>query len=343
VLAATVTKDTNRVNVLEPWTLTPGLDETSRWAFIVGAPRCGTTAMSEYLRAHPEVCFSTPKEPHYFLMHDLRGREPAELRDVVRKKYLDPYFPERDRNALFAEGSVSYFYAPEHLEPILKLWPRAKFLIAVRNPLELVPSLHQRVFYNGDDDVRDFDRAWDLVPERRAGRNIPRSCLEPRFLDYWEAGFLGQHLEKFFSLVDRERCLVTVFDDFKADPGREYRRVLEFLDLEDDGRTDFERHAESKDSRYAWLHRLMKRPPRSLLFLFDNEDRAVLEAGAGEPGPLLQKIMAVRTRIIHWNRIPAGKPKVGERVLNEMREMYRDDVAHLSQLLGRDLSHWVAR
>jgi hypothetical protein len=87
----------------------------------------------------------------------------------------------------------------------------------------------------------------------------------------------------------------------------------------------------------------MKRPPRSLLFLFDNEDRAVLEAGAGEPGPLLQKIMAVRTRIIHWNRIPAGKPKVGERVLNEMREMYRDDVAHLSQLLGRDLSHWVAR
>jgi len=238
---------------------------------------------------------------------------------------------------------VSYFYAPEHLEPILKLWPRAKFLIAVRNPLELVPSLHQRVFYNGDDDVRDFDRAWDLVPERRAGRNIPRSCLEPRFLDYWEAGFLGQHLEKFFSLVDRERCLVTVFDDFKADPGREYRRVLEFLDLEDDGRTDFERHAESKDSRYAWLHRLMKRPPRSLLFLFDNEDRAVLEAGAGEPGPLLQKIMAVRTRIIHWNRIPAGKPKVGERVLNEMREMYRDDVAHLSQLLGRDLSHWVAR
>lgn len=298
--------------------------------------------MSEYLRAHPEVCFSTPKEPHYFLAHDLRGQEPAELREVVRKKYLDRFFPDRQRSSFFAEGSVSYFYAPERLEPILKLWPRAKFIIAVRNPLDLVPSLHQRLFYNGDENQRQFDRAWDLTQERKAGRKIPRSCLEPRFLDYWEAGFLGKHLERFFSLVDRERCLVTVFDDFKADPGREYRRVLEFLELEDDGQTDFDRHAESKDSRIAWIHRLMKRPPRALLWLFDSEDREVIEAGAGEPGPLLEKVMAIRTRIIHWNRImPAAKPQVSDRVREEMRAMYRDDVALLSRLLGRDLKHWI--
>lgn len=297
--------------------------------------------MSEYLRAHPEVCFSTPKEPHYFLVHDLRDKEPAELREIVRKKYLDRFFPDRQRGDFFAEGSVSYFYAPERLEPILKLWPRAKFLIAVRNPLDLVPSLHQRLFYNGDENLREFDRAWDLVPERRAGRKIPRSCLEPRFLDYWESGFLGKHLDRFFSLVGRERCHVTVFDDFKAHPGREYRRVLEFLDLEDDGQTDFDRHAESKDSRIAWIHRLMKRPPRALLWLFDSEDREVIEAGAGKPGPLLEKVMEIRTKIIHWNRIPAGKPQVSGRVRDEMRAMYRDDVELLSRLLGRDLTHWV--
>lgn len=297
--------------------------------------------MSEYLRAHPEVCFSTPKEPHYFLVHDLRDKEPAKLREIVRKKYLDRFFPDRQRGDFFAEGSVSYFYAPERLEPILKLWPRAKFLIAVRNPLDLVPSLHQRLFYNGDENLREFDRAWDLVPERRAGRKIPRSCLEPRFLDYWESGFLGKHLDRFFSLVGRERCHVTVFDDFKVDPGREYRRVLEFLDLEDDGQTDFDRHAESKDSRIAWIHRLMKRPPRALLWLFDSEDREVIEAGAGKPGPLLEKVMEIRTKIIHWNRVPAGKPQVSGRVRDEMRAMYRDDVELLSRLLGRDLTHWV--
>jgi hypothetical protein len=326
---------------LEQWALTPGLAETSRWAFIVGAPRCGTTAMAEYLRDHPEVCFSTPKEPHYFLANDLRGEEAGELREVVRNKYLDRFFPDRHGSQLFAEGSVSYLYAPEQLEPILKLWPRAKFLIAVRNPLEMVPSLHQRLFYNGDETHRQFDRAWDLVPERRQGRSIPRSCLEPRFLDYWEAGKLGKHLEHFFSLVDRERCMVTLFDDFTADPGREYRRVLDFLDLVDDGRTDFERHAESKDSRIAWIHRLMKRPPRAALWLFDREDLEVIEAGTGKPGPLLEKVMEIRTRIIHWNRIPASSPQVSERVRDEMRSMYREDNALLSRLLGRDLSHWI--
>ena len=196
--------------------------------------------MSEYLREHPDVCFSTPKETHYFLMHDLRGREPADLREVVRDKYLDLYFKDRQGSSFFAEGSVSYLYAPEQLEPILKLWPRAKFMIGVRNPLEMVPSLHQRLFYNGDENQRQFDSAWDLVQDRRAGRKIPRSCLEPRFLDYWEAGKLGKHVEHFFNLVGRERCHVTVFDDFKADPGAAYRSALEFLELPDDGRSGFE-------------------------------------------------------------------------------------------------------
>ena len=34
--------------------------------FIVGAPRCGTTALLTYLRSHPEIFMSIPKEPHYF-------------------------------------------------------------------------------------------------------------------------------------------------------------------------------------------------------------------------------------------------------------------------------------
>ena len=34
--------------------------------FIIGAPKCGTTALSEYLRSHPSVLISEPKEPHYF-------------------------------------------------------------------------------------------------------------------------------------------------------------------------------------------------------------------------------------------------------------------------------------
>jgi hypothetical protein len=35
--------------------------------FIIGgAPKCGTTALFEYLNQHPQVFTSTPKEPHFF-------------------------------------------------------------------------------------------------------------------------------------------------------------------------------------------------------------------------------------------------------------------------------------
>ena len=326
---------------MERWALTPGLDETSRWAFIVGAPRCGTTALSEYLRDHPGVCFSTPKEPHFFLRHDLTGEPGDQLQQTVRTRYLDLYFPERRRGSVFAEGSVSYFYAPERLEPILTLWPRAKYIICLRNPLQMVPSLHQRLFYNGDETERQFDRAWSLVPERRSGRSIPRSCIEPRFLDYWEAGQLGKHLEHFLSIVGSDRCHVSIFDDFRKNPAREYQRVLKFLDLPDDHRTDFDRHAESKDCRIAWVHRLMKRPPRAAMWLFDREDLQVMVEGVGKPSPLLDKIMEIRGKIIDWNKIPAKPPKIGAHVLGEMRDMFRNDIALLSRLLDRDLNYWV--
>ena len=34
--------------------------------FIVGAPKCGTTSLYEYLKGHPEVFMSPAKEPRYF-------------------------------------------------------------------------------------------------------------------------------------------------------------------------------------------------------------------------------------------------------------------------------------
>ena len=41
--------------------------------FLVGAPRCGTTSLSRYLAANPQVCFSRPKEPHYFALLPAAG------------------------------------------------------------------------------------------------------------------------------------------------------------------------------------------------------------------------------------------------------------------------------
>lgn len=319
-----------------------GTEQTAKWAFVVGAPRCGTTAIAKWLRGHPEVCLSRPKEPHFFVMRDLRDCPTENLKQIVSDYYVDRFFSHRRQESVLAEGSVSYLYAPERLEPVLRLWPDAKFIICVRNPLAMLPSLHQRHFVNGDENVREFERAWSLVPRRRSGRSIPSSCLDPRFLDYWEAGYLGKHVDRFLRAIGRERCHITVFDDLIADPRREYLRALEFLGLPDDQKMDFERHAESKDCRIPWLQRLLQRPPRFAIRFLDSDDLHNPRF-AETAGPLFQKILDARTRILDWNEIPAKRPDVDPAVVDEMRSMYRSDVALLSELLDRDLNFWLER
>jgi hypothetical protein len=51
--------------------------------------------------------------------------------------------------------------------------------------------------------------------------------------------------------------------------------------------------------------------------------------------------MAIRGKIINWNKVPAKPPQIGKRVLGEMRDMFSTDVALLSRLLKRDLTHWL--
>ena len=104
--------------------------------------------------------------------------------------------------------------------------------------------------------------AWGLTAERRAGRQVPRTCVDPRLLDYEAAARFGTHVEHFFEVVGRERCFVSVYDDLAADPSAHYRRLLDFLGLPDDGRTDFRPRRPTQGFKIGWLQRLLKRPPK---------------------------------------------------------------------------------
>ena len=97
------------------------LPDQSRFAFIVGAPRCGTTTLASFLRQHPAICFSAVKEPHYFAQNDLNGLDDELLRTRVNEDYLQRIFGHcTGEEAMRAEGSVPYLYTPERVARVLE-------------------------------------------------------------------------------------------------------------------------------------------------------------------------------------------------------------------------------
>lgn len=301
--------------------------------FLIGAPRCGTTALSSYLADNPQVCFSRPKEPHYFSLfaaHDSL--------DDLETAYLARYFSHyRESHKAIGEGSVSYLYSPYALERILSLNPQARFIAILRNPLDMLPSYHLRMRYSLMENVEDFATAWSLQEMRARGERIPKFCLDPRLLLYREVAGFGLQIERLYQLVGRDRSLVLLFDDLVRDPLTVYKHVLKFIEVEYDGRTRFQRKLPSHIYRYRWLQRLLYAPLAS---------KAHVAATLHLIWKMNQKKQATGRKswlkqLARWNTIDTRPAPLAPDVKQMLRDTLAQDVTKLSNLLQRNLSHWL--
>jgi hypothetical protein len=297
--------------------------------FIVGAPRCSTTAMSGYLRENPSVCFSTPKEPHFF-SYVCRENPDRDL----EKEYLQRYFGHYDptRHVAIGEGSVSYLYDPEAIDRILAIDPNARFIVMIRNPVEMVRSYHMRMVYLLEEDEKDFRVAWELQEPRARGERIPSGCTDPRLLQYAHVARFAQHIERLRAQSSPEQVHVTLYDDFVSQPRQVYLGVLDFIGAPDDGRSQFPRRQPSKLYRSRRLQQVLFKPPKLLTRLVDVDRIRALGSDS--------RLKRLRKALIRRGHITVATPALDPGMREVLRKAFADDVARLEQLLGRDLGHW---
>lgn len=298
--------------------------------FLVGAPRCGTTALSRYLAANPQVCFSRPKEPHYFAL-----LAPDAAPEDLETAYLARYFAHHHAgHRVIGEGSVSYLYSPHAIERILQVNPDARFIAILRNPLEMLPSYHLRMLFILCEDVEDFAAAWRLQDARARGERVPRHCIDARLLLYREVARYGVQIERLYRAAGRDQCHVIVFDDLARDPAAVYRDVLKFIGVDDDGRTTFGRRYPSRIYRFRWLQELLYSVRSRRAHAVDTLQRtARAKKAAGRRKSLVK-------RLARWNRIERRPTPLDADMTTTLRAAFAEDVAMLSDLLGRDLRHW---
>jgi hypothetical protein len=286
--------------------------------FIIGAPKCGTTALGEYLREHPNIFFSTPKEPFFFDIDMKRIR-------MSLKTYLS-LFKDADPNIHKAvgEGSVTYLFSKAAVQEMLKFNPGSKFIVMIRNPLDVVQAWHSTQLFVGKENIYDFEEAWRCGEEREKGNKIPFLVMEKNAIIYKNWGKLGEQVERLFSLVPKENVKVIVFEDFISDTRRIYEEVLSFLGVPFDNRNKFPTINENLVVANRRLHSVLR-----FMKIF-----YVIRAKFNLPIPLPEFLL--------MNAKTSKRSEISDKFREELRSFYRADVMKLSHLLGRDLTYWVS-
>lgn len=300
--------------------------------FIVGAPKCGTTSLYHYLETHPQVYFSGRKEPRYWCS-DLtvrRNRSSQQFRDLG--EYLELFSGAPAEAAVVAEASTLYLRSKVAVPRILAFNPAARFIVMVRNPIDMFHSWHNYLLNQFVEDVAEPRRAWQLQSERRAGRHLPSGCDVPAKLQYRDMISLGEQVAELAARVPPEQFLVVVNEDLAADPSAEYHRVLEFLGLPDDGRQDFPHANQAAVYRSRWLAQRLHAPPVWL----------VRSAGWMRKRCPVAFPPGFRGRLLDRLRRQQQKPELAEEFRRELAAEMASDVHRLGELLRRDLNHWLS-
>lgn len=201
--------------------------------FLVGFPRSGTTLLDTFLRGHPDIVVAeetralakAQTEFDQFLppVTEIEALDPAVL-DGMR----DIYFAEFDKHAVARGAGVRVDKLPLHListPEIHAMFPRARFILALRHPLDCILSNFKQNFqmnnamYLMTDIVsaaRLYDASMRIFQDSAARYDLPVVTLR--------------------------------YEDLVEDQARELRRVVDFLDLPwTDDLLDHTKTAKSRD------------------------------------------------------------------------------------------------
>jgi hypothetical protein len=294
----------------------PGHGMSGPWPnfFVIGAMKCGTSALHTHLAAHPEIFMSEPKEPSHFV-------HPAALRTLWPEMAHRGFDREDCYRALFegaagariiGESSTNYTKRPRLdgvVERLAGTVPDARFLYLMREPM-----------------ARTLSHYWHVV---RAGREHrpPLEALDadPHYLEVSDYAF---QLEPYLARFGRERVLLLTTEALAADPLRTVQTVYRWLGVAPDvvppeiGRRVGATPPSFRRRRWP-LHRL-----RSLALWY--RVRHLVPAGVKAAGR--------RAYLGEEVTVPAPPPEL----VAHLRARLAPRIEVLMRLTGRDFPEWEA-
>jgi hypothetical protein len=300
-----------------------------RWPdfILVGAPKCATGSIYEFLGRHSRL-FLAPKDQHFFAP-DLATTQPRpSAAEYAAQLGAAP------ADATIGEASVGYLCSERAAAEIHARRPDARIVIALRNPLDAIPSLHQHCLYYGIEEIDDLGAALAAEDDRAAGRRLPRRCAHPWMLLYTHVYRYAGQLQRYFDAFGRSLCHVVVYDDFRADPEAAMDALCSFLGL-----PAGELPAANADRTAPVANPARRARSRRLsALLTDPPAPARRLVRALTPQSLRRRIA---DGVLSANTAGGGRRDVDPAVRAALATRFADEVSLVSRMLDRDLGHWL--
>jgi hypothetical protein len=266
------------------------------------------------------------KEPHFFSSDLITHHYVRTLNE-----YEQLFQGATQEHLRVGEASASYLMSASAIAAIRIYNPDAKIVAMFRNPVDMVYSFHSQLLYWSEETEPNFETAWRLQERRSRGIDVPKTCQEPFWLQYGNIARFGTQTQRLLSVFPAEQVKLILFDDFAAAPDRVYHEVIQFFGIDHDHRSEFPRVNEHKKARFTWLRDFYRKPPPVLLHTY----RRFKHTAAGK------HLVNLKEWIIDLNTTRERRPPLSPEFRTELVETFRDEVALLSRILNRDLSHWV--
>ncbi len=307
--------------------------------FIVGVVKGGTTSLYHYLSQHPDVFMSPIKEVNYFSCEDIDSRKFSKdykhdvnvnLKTFLNSNmeqnihiahveneedYLKLFRNVTDQKAI-GEASNSYLLYPSASREIKQKYPNAKIIMMLRNPIErafsqYIMNLKQGKILNKDflNEIQEDDK----VENKGWGANH----------QYLFIGKYYQQVKRYLEIFDRKQVKIFFYDDYKKDAGRTVKLLFEFLEIDSTINVDTKtKYNEGGSPRFGKLN------------YFINQFGIISWAKRNLP-------RSMRTTFKRYFYSQKEMPVITPKERAWLIEYYKEDVLELSNLLNKDLSHWL--
>lgn len=195
---------------------------------IIGAQKCGTTSLYNYLIQHPQIAPAATKEVHFFDLNFEKGRD----------WYLEQ-FPELGANqdkTITGEASPYYIFHPLVPQRIYQMLPQVKLIVLLRNPVARAISHYYHEVRLGyetlslEDAIANEPIRLQGEAEKLLAGQIERSFNYQHY-SYLSRGLYFEQLKAWMRFFPKEQLLILKSEELDSQPSAILNQVFDFLDV----------------------------------------------------------------------------------------------------------------